>query len=94
MKTYLASLCYQGLLGGAVYIGDDRVSYRTGKITVPPEIRALDMPFCRIRGVERTRLAFLPTVTFRMQNGREWQLLVFGRGSFLKNLEKAMEEYV
>ncbi len=93
MKTYAASLCWRGLLGGWLVIGDERVSYRTGKLQVPAEIRELDMPFCRITGVERSNLAFLPTVTVRLQNGREWQFLVFGRKGFLRKLEEAMAAY-
>ena len=91
--TYMASLCWRGLLGGWLVIDDERVTYHTGKLQVPAEIRELSMPFCRITGVERSKLAFLPTVTIRLQNGREWQLLVFGRGGFLRRLETAMAAY-
>ena len=92
-KTYLASLCYQGLLGGGLFLDDERVTYRTGKLQVPPEIRKLDLPFCRIRSVEKSKALFLPTVTISMEDGRVWKFLVFDRGSFLRNLEKAMQDY-
>lgn len=50
-KTYMVSLCYRGgLLGGALFIGDDRVRFGSTKLQVPPEIRKFDLPFCRIRG--------------------------------------------
>lgn len=90
---YMASLCWRGLLGGWLVIDDERVTYHTGKLQVPAEIRELPMPFCRITAVERSKLAFLPTVTIRLQNGREWQFLVLGRKSFLRYLEKAMTAY-
>lgn len=92
-KTYIASLCYHGLLGGGLFLDDERVTYRTGKLQVPPEIRNLQLPFCRIRSVEKSKALFLPTVSIRMQDGREWKFLVFGRGSFLKNLKQAMDDY-
>lgn len=94
-KTYIVSLCYRGgLLGGALFLDDERVSFGSTKLQVPPEIRKFALPFCRIKSVERSKALFLPTVTFKMQDGREWKFLVFGRGSFLRNLEKAMNDYV
>lgn len=92
-KTYIASLCKNGLLGGGLFLDDERVTYRTGKMTVPPEIQNLQLPYCRIKGVEKSRALFLPTVTVEMQNGQEWKFLVFGRGSFLNNLKTAMDAY-
>ena len=92
-KTYVASLCYQGLLGGGLFLDDERVTYRTGKLQVSPEIRNLRLPFCRIKGVEKSKALFLPTVTMKMADGRAWKFLVFGRSSFLTNLKTAMDEY-
>ncbi len=92
-KTYLASLCKNGLLGGGLFLDDERVTYRTGKMSVPPEIRNLQLPFCRIKAVEKSRALFLPTVTIEMQDDRGWKFLVFGRRSFLDNLKAAMDAY-
>ena len=91
--TYAASLCWHGLLGGGLILDDERVTYRTGKITVPPEIRNLALPFCRIQSVELSKILFLPAVTFRMEDGSEWKFLVFRRGSFLGNRKTAMDAY-
>ena len=93
-KTYIASLCKNGLLGGGLFLDDERITYRTGKMTVPPEIRNLQLPYCRIKDVEKSRALFLPTVTVKMQNGQEWKFLVFGRESFLTSLKTAMDAYV
>lgn len=92
-KTYLASLCYQGLLGGGLFLDDERVTYRTGKLQVPPEIRKFIMPFCRIKGVEKSKALFLPTVTIQLEDGRQWQFLVFRRKRFLADLDAAMDAY-
>ena len=82
-KTYIASLCYQGLLGGALFLDDERVTYRTEKLQVPPEIRNLALPFCRIKNVEKSKALFLPTLTIQMSDGNAWKFIVFGRDSFL-----------
>ena len=93
-KMYVVSLCYGGgLLGGALYLDDERVTFRSTKLQVPPEIRNMPLPYCRIRRVEKSKALFLPTVTIEMEDGRERKFLVFGRKSFLANLKTAMDEY-
>ncbi len=93
-KMYVVSLCWRGgLLGGELRLDDERLTYYTTKLTVPPEIRKMPLPYCRIKGVEKSKALFLPTVTIRMEDGREWKFLVFGRKSFLDNLETAMDAY-
>ena len=93
-KMYVASLCYRGgLLGGALYLDDERVTYRTTKLQVPPEIRNMPLPYCRIRRMEKSKALFLPTVTIEMEDGRERKFLVFGRNSFLTDMKTAMNAY-
>ena len=93
-KMYMASLCYSGgLLGGALYLDDERVTFRSTKLQVPPDIRSMPLPYCRIRQVEKSKALFLPTVTIEMEDGRERKFLVFGRNSFLSNLKTAMDAY-
>ena len=93
-KMYMVSLCYSGgLLGGALYLDGERVTYRTTKLQVPPEIRNMPLPYCRIRRVEKSKALFLPTVTIETEDGRERKFLVFRRGGFLRDLKTAMDEY-
>ena len=93
-KMYVVSLCYSGgLLGGALYLDDERVTFRSTKLQVPPEIRNMPLPYCRIRRVEKSKALFLPTVTIEMEDGRERKFFVFGRGGFLTDLKTAMEKY-
>lgn len=93
-KLYMASLCYRGgLLGGGLVVDDERLTYSTTKLQVPPDIRRFQLPFCRIRRVEKSRALFLPTVTITMEDGKEWKFLVFGRNGFLANLDAAMGAY-
>lgn len=92
-KIYAASLCKNGLLGGGLFLEGERVAYRTGKLSVPPEIRNLQLPFCRIKNVRKSKALFLPAVTIEMEDGRDWKFVVFGRGSFLTSLKTAMDAY-
>ena len=93
-KMYMVSLCYSGgLLGGALYLDDERVTFRSTKLQVAPEIRNMPLPYCRIRRAEKSKALFLPTVTIEMEDGRERKFLVFRRGSFLTDLQTAMDAY-
>lgn len=93
-KIYMVSLCYLGgLLGGGLVLDDERITYGTTKLQVPPEIRNLQLPYCRIKAVEKSRALFLPTVTVKMQDGKEWKFLVFRQSSFLTHLKAAMDAY-
>ena len=93
-KMYMASLCYGGgLLGGGLFLDDERVTFRSTKLQVPPDIRNMPLPYCRIRRAEKSKALFLPTVTIEMEDGRERKFLVFGRKSFLASMKTAMDEY-
>ena len=93
-KIYGASLCYRGgLLGGGLRLDDERLTYSTTKLQVPQEIRKMPLPYCRIKGVEKSRALFLPTVTVKMEDGKEWKFLVFRWDGFLDNLKTAMDAY-
>ena len=93
-KMYMVSLCYSGgLLGGALYLDDERVTFRSTKLQVAPEIRNMPLPYCRIRRAEKSKALFLPTVTIEMEDGRERKFLVFRRSSFLTDLQTAMDAY-
>ena len=93
-KMYMVSLCDRGgLLGGGLAREDERITYGTTKLQVPPEIRKFQLPFCRIKSVEKSKALFLPPVTIGMEDGKEWKFLVFRRNSFLTSLKAAMYAY-
>lgn len=93
-KLYMVSLCYRGgLLGGSLVVDDERLTYSTTKLQVPKDIRRFQLPFCRIRRVEKSKALFLPTATITMEDGTAWKFLVFGRNGFLSNLKTAMGAY-
>ena len=89
MKRYfLASLCCNGLLGGGISADGEGITFHTGKATVPKEYRHLEMKYRDISGVTAGRLLILPTVRVRMQNGREFRFVVFGRKRFVVTLKE------
>ena len=85
-KYFVGSLCKNGLIGGGITAEEDAITYHTGKVTVPKEIRRLVMKYEDIEGLTLDRLLILPTVTVRMRGGGEYQFVVFGRNRFVSTL--------
>jgi hypothetical protein len=82
-KTYIASLCRNGILGGGIYVEEEGVRYRTGKVTVPAKYRNLLMRYEDISETVPDTFGLLPTVSIKMKDGESYRFLVFGRKSFL-----------
>lgn len=91
-KVYAASLCKNGILGGGLYIDDEKVTFRTGKVTVPQRLKNLEMYFAYIDNMYEGSMLLLPTVTIKMKNGEEWKFIVFSRNSFVSNLNERLSE--
>ncbi len=51
-KVFAVSLCLNGILGGGIFADNEKIVYRTGKVTVAPRFRNLEMPLADIVSVE------------------------------------------
>ncbi len=85
-KYFMVSLCRNGILGGGMIADSEKVTYKTGKITVPDKFRNLEMRYDDIVGISSGRLLFLPTVTLQMEDSEEYKFVVFARKRFLQVL--------
>ena len=47
-KTFMCSLCHNGILGGALYLDGSSVTYKTNKLTVDKTYRNLVLPLDEI----------------------------------------------
>ena len=43
MKYFIVSLCKNGILGGGIVADSEKVTYKTGKVTVPQKYRNLEI---------------------------------------------------
>ena len=86
-KMYMVSLCRRGILGGRIIADDEGITFKTGKVTVAPELRHLEMKYREIRDFSRAWLVCLPTVTVTMADGESYKFIVFRPGSFCGLLE-------
>ena len=88
MKVFVCSLCYRGVLGGALYLDDRALTYKTNKLTVDKKFRNLVMPLEEITEISWKRILF-PLVTVNLKNGEAYQFLMFNKARF----EAAFREY-
>lgn len=87
MKNWFSvSLCHGGLLGGIIVFEADAIYYRTGKLTVSPRLRNLEMRYADVISIEEGKV--FPTVTLGMQNGESFTFLVFSRRRFVTLLKE------
>ena len=70
-KVFVCSLIHNGILGGALYLDQQGVTYRTNKLTVDAKFRNLLLPLQDIDALTWKRMVF-PVATFRMKNGEEY----------------------
>lgn len=86
-KYFIASLIRNGILGGGLIIDDEYLSFKTGKLTVPDEIRNLKIPFENISSVSSGLYLFLPMVTVLLKDGTHYRFIVTDRKNFIKRLK-------
>ena len=85
-SVFVVSLCREGILGGAIYMDDDKMVYRTNKLTVSDKYRNLEMCFEDVTGIVCGRLFLLATVTINLQNKESYRFIVFRKKKFIDTL--------
>ena len=88
MKTFVCSLCHNGILGGALYLDHQSLTYKTNKLTVDKKYRNLVLPLQEIKDISWRQIVF-PVATVCLKNGESYQFIIFNRSRF----EKSFREY-
>lgn len=82
--TFACSLVVKGgLIGGAVIVDGEALTYRTGKLTIDPKYRNLALPRKDISGISWKTVVF-PIATVTMAGGEEYRFMIFNKGGFEK----------
>ena len=87
-NTFSVSLCKNGLLGGWIIFDEEAMTYKTGKVTIPPKYRNLKMKYSDILSVTKGKMLFLTTVSVQIRDDEEYKFLVFEEDRFLKMLDE------
>ena len=82
-KVFVCSLVHNGILGGALYVEEQSITYRTNKLTVSKELRNLVLPISEIQDVTWKWVVF-PIATFHMLDQRNYKIIIFNKWRFEK----------
>lgn len=82
-KVFICSLVHNGILGGALYVDEQSITYRTNKLTVSKELRNLVLRISEIQDVTWKWVVF-PIATFHMLDQRNYKIIIFNKWRFEK----------
>lgn len=82
-KSFICSLCCNGILGGGLYLDSQSVTYKTNKLTVDEKYKNLVLPLNDIKEITWKWIVF-PVATFHMKNGEEYKIIIFNKTRFDK----------
>ena len=88
MKSFICSLCHNGILGGMIYLDRSSLTYKTGKLTVDSKYRNLVLPLSNVKEIS-WQWIILPVATVSMTNGESYKFMIFNKPRF----EKWFKEY-
>ena len=88
MKSFICSLCHNGILGGMIYLDGSSITYKTGKLTVDSKYRNLVLPLSNIKEISWQWMIF-PVATVHMRIGEDYKFIIFNKPRF----EKWFKEY-
>lgn len=82
-KSFMCSLCHEGILGGGLYLDERAVTYRTQKLTVEEKYKNLVLPLNEIKEIT-WRWIVLPVAAFHMKSGEKYHIIIFNKRRFEK----------
>ena len=87
MKSFICSLCRNGIIGGALYLDNASLTYKTNKLTVDKKYRNLVLPMSGIKEITWKWIVF-PVATVFMKNGEQYKFIIFNKSRFVKCFEE------
>jgi len=83
MKSFVCSLCHNGILGGGLYLDSQSLTYKTNKLTVDKKYKNLVLPIREIEEISWKWIVF-PVATVNMKNGESYKFIIFNKMRFEK----------
>lgn len=91
-NAFYGSLCYEGIRGGAIYVEEGIICYRSKVLTLPEEYQNIRIPFSEIESLDKGRKFIFPAVTVRTISGKSYKFVVFNRKKFLECCTRQVEK--
>ena len=73
MKSFVCSLCHNGIVGGGLYLDSQSLTYKTNKLTVGKKYRNLVLPMQEIKEISWKWIVF-PIATVNLNNGELYKV--------------------
>ncbi len=87
MKTFVCSLCHNGILGGGLYLDSQSLTYTTNKLTVDRKYRNLVLALQEIKDISWKWILF-PIATVNMKNAESYKFMIFNKNRFIRWFEE------
>ena len=87
-KTFVCSLCRNGIIGGGLYIDEQSITYSTQKLAVSPLYRNLVLPMKEIKAISWSQMV-VPVAAISMKDGECYKFIIYNKSGF----EKAYKQY-
>ena len=81
MKSFVCSLCHNGIIGGKLYLDSYTLTYKTNKLTVDKKYRDLALKIKEINEISWSRKIF-SVATVSMKNGEIYKFIIFNSSRF------------
>ena len=92
MNAFVCSLCHNGILGGALYLDHNALTYKTNKLTVDRKYRNLILHLQEIESLAWKCIVF-PVASVYMKNGETYKFIIFNKLRFEKWFQEYSKKY-
>ena len=79
----MCSLCHNGISGGALYLDEGSITFKSSKLTIDKAYKNLVLALDEVAELTWKWIIF-PIATFRMKSGEEYTFLIFNKWRFKK----------
>ena len=79
----MCSLCHNGISGGALYLDEGSITFKSNKLTIDKAYKNLVLALDEVLELTWKWIIF-PIATFRMKSGEEYTFLIFNKWRFKK----------
>ena len=83
MKSFVCSLCHNGILGGGLYLDSQSLTYKTNKLTVDKKYSKFSFADAGNKEISWKWIVF-PIATVNMKNGELYKFIIFNKSRFTK----------
>ena len=87
MKSFVCSLCHNGILGGGLYLDSQSLTYKTTSLTVDKKYRNLVLPMQEIKEISWKWIVY-PIATVNMKNGALYKFIIINKSRFTKRFQE------